>query len=165
MSSIALIYARSRNRYIGAAGKVPWSLPDEYDIFERETLGHAVIMGRRTYDDHQYAFPSRLNIVVTRNPSYPLAKGVKRSPSLSAAIALADGYSSTTFVIGGPGLLEEAFPMSDRVFETIVDADICGDARLAAFDFDEWQTKVTQQHPVDAKHAHAFTAYVHSRAG
>ena len=163
MSSIALIYARSRNGYIGRQGRIPWSLPDEYAIFERETLGHAVIMGRRTYEDHRYAFPNRYNVVVTRNNQYPVASGVRRAASLQEAITMSDGFSSTTFVIGGARLLEEAFPLCDKVYETIVAADIEGDARLPTFDFDGWATTVTQHHEIDNNHAHAFIAHLHAR--
>ena len=120
-------------------------------------------MGRRTYEDHQYAFPDRLNIVVTRNRQYPLVEGVSRSTSLATAVALADGYSSTTFVIGGTRLLEEAFPLCDQVFETIVDTDISGDAQLGRFDFTGWHTRVTGRHAIDERHAYAFTAYLHTR--
>ena len=163
MGKLALIYARSRNRYIGLNGQIPWSLPDEYAIFERTTLGHAVIMGRRTYEDHQYAFPNRLNIVVTRNEAYPLADSIRRSASLGNAITMAADYSDTTFVIGGTGLLAEAFPLCDVVFETVVDTDIEGDAKLPVFNFEGWQTEITERHSEDTKHAFAFTAFVHTR--
>ncbi|MEM7681550.1 MAG: dihydrofolate reductase [Planctomycetota bacterium] len=161
---LSLIYARSRNRVIGADGGIPWRLPDDFAHFKRTTLGKPIVMGRKTYEDHNSALPGRLNLVVTRNIDYAVAKGVEVMPSLEAALARAAQDSDQAFVIGGVGLFEAALPKAQAVYETVVDADIAGDAVLPQFDFtDGWTTRVLQEHRADERHAHAFTVYRHDR--
>ena len=161
--SIALIYARSRNYCIGVDGDLPWRLPAEFAFFKQTTLGSAVIMGRKSYEDHNSELPDRLNIVVTRQPDYTPVPGVRVADSLVAALALARDQGKPVFVIGGVGLFREAMPLADTVFETIVEADIEGDTFVDAFDFSGWGSERVLQHDVDAKHRFAFTAYRHSR--
>ena len=83
------IYARSENRVIGRDGGIPWRLPDDFAHFKRTTMGRPIIMGRRTYEDHESALPGRLNIVVSRDADYKAADGVVLAPSLEDAIARA----------------------------------------------------------------------------
>ncbi|NBC10803.1 MAG: hypothetical protein GVY24_03590, partial [Planctomycetes bacterium] len=83
---LSLIYARSENHCIGKAGRIPWRLPDDFKHFKRTTMGKPIIMGRRTYEDHESALPGRLNVVITRQPDYRAAEGVVVVDSLDAAL-------------------------------------------------------------------------------
>ena len=161
---ISLIYARSENRCIGKAGRIPWRLPDDFAHFKRTTMGKPIIMGRRTYEDHQSALPGRLNIVITSRENYDVAQGVVVAHSLDAAITLAGRENDEAFVIGGVGPFEEAFPRCTRVYETIVHAHIDGDAYLPDFDFTDWTTATLEEHPADARHVHPFTILRHDRS-
>ena len=96
---LALIYARSENYCIGRNGKLPWSLPDEFEHFNATTMDAAIIMGRKTYEDHSSELAGRFNIVITRQESYPLAKGVHRAVSLQSALALAREARDRVFVL------------------------------------------------------------------
>ena len=78
---ISLIYARSRNYCIGREGRLPWHLPDEFRFFTDTTMGHPVIMGRRSYEDHNGLLPGRLNIVVTHQPDYTVVEGARVAAS------------------------------------------------------------------------------------
>lgn len=162
-SSISLIYARSLNHCIGDNGAVPWSLPDDYAHFENTTFGKPVIMGRKTYEDHESVLPGCLNIVVSKQHAYPVAQGIELVQSLPDAISLASEKSDEIFVIGGAGLLSLAFLKASTVYETIVDTTISGDTVLPNFDFSAWNTQLLQNHSIDQHHEFAFRVYRHHR--
>ena len=161
--AVSLIYARSRNHCIGKDGAIPWHLPDEFGHFKQTTMGKPIIMGRKTYEDHQSALPGRLNIVISRQPGYRAAEGVLVVDSLDAAVARAERDSEEVFVIGGVQFFVAALPLATTVYETVVDADIDGDAMLPAFDFSDWRTEQMGEHGVDERHAYSYTIYRHCR--
>ena len=101
--TVSLIYARSENHCIGDAGRIPWRLPDDFAHFKRTTMGKPILMGRKTYEDHESALPGRLNVVITRQADYQPAEGVVVAGSLEDAIELAERESDEVFVIGGVG--------------------------------------------------------------
>ncbi|MEM9020520.1 MAG: dihydrofolate reductase [Planctomycetota bacterium] len=160
---LSLIYARSENHCIGKAGRIPWRLPDDFAHFKRTTMGRPIIMGRKTYEDHESALPGRLNLVVTRNPAYRPAQGVGVCGSLEDALTLARRESDEVFVIGGVRLFERAMPIADRVYETVVHTEVDGDTFLPAFDFTGWESILLENHPADGRHAYAFTVWRHDR--
>lgn len=161
---LSLIYARSENHCIGKAGRIPWRLPDDFKHFKRTTMGKPIIMGRRTYEDHESALPGRLNVVITRQPDYRAAEGVVVVDSLDAALDRAYQDSDEVFVIGGSQFFAEAFPRSDRVYETIVHTTVeDGDTFIPAFDFSEWYGEKLLYHAADDRHAFAFTIYRYDR--
>lgn len=162
--TLSLIYARSENYCIGKEGQIPWHLPDEFAHFKRTTRGRPIIMGRRTYEDHESALPDRLNIVVTSAPDYPVAASVLVVPSFEAALSLAKEHHEDVFVVGGAGLFALAFPLSDRVYETIVDTVVSdGDTFVPAFDFSGFRPTVLETHPSDARHPQSFTVTRYDR--
>ena len=158
-----MIYARSRNRCIGKDGRIPWHLPDEFGHFKKTTIGKPIIMGRKTYEDHESALPGRLNIVVSSQTDYPVAEGIVLANSLEDACEKGFAESDEVFVIGGVAFFSEAYKKADYVYETIVEADIDGDAFLPAFDFTAWNTELLEAHEVDDRHAFSYKAYRHAR--
>ena len=161
---LALIYARSENYCIGHNGALPWQLPDEFKHFNAVTMGAAIVMGRKTYQDHCSELPGRLNIVITSQQDLLLAPGVVRTHSLPCALILAKQKFDQIFVIGGAGCLREAFPLADTVYESVVHAKLQGDTFVDAFNFADWSTDLIEQHPADARHLHAFSVYRHRRS-
>lgn len=161
--TLSLIYARSLNHCIGKQGRIPWHLPDEFGHFKKTTLGKPIIMGRKTYEDHESALPGRLNIVVSRTPDYPVVAGIELQGSLSAAIELGLQQSDEVFVIGGVSFFREALPHADRVYETVVQTVIDGDAVLPEFDFSDWNTTLLEEHSADERHEFAYNVYCHER--
>ena len=160
---ISLIFARSLNRCIGDNGEVPWRLPDDYSHFENTTMGNPIIMGRKTYEDHESVLPGRLNIVISAQQNYQTVDGVILVHSLHEAIVLAQAASEDIFIIGGVNFLTAALPITSVVYETIVEAEIAGDTVLPALDFSDWDTELLQAHPIDERHKFAFKVYRHSR--
>lgn len=161
--SLSIIFARSTNHCIGHRGKVPWTLPDEYRHFEETTAAAAIIMGRRTYEDHCCELPGRLNIVISRQPHYPTASGVLVTASLTSAISLAAEHRRHCFVIGGSNLIVAALGQATDVFETIIDAHIDGDTYVPALNFSAFRSSRLLQHPVDQQHNLAFSILHHQR--
>ncbi|MFK7788226.1 MAG: dihydrofolate reductase [Phycisphaeraceae bacterium] len=161
---LAQIYARSENRVIGADGRIPWRLPDDFKHFKQTTMGCPIIMGRKTYEDHASALPGRLNLVITRNADYQAAEGIEVVGSLDAAVNRAHVENDRAFIIGGVRLFEQTFDRVQTVFETVVHAEVEGDAVLPAFDFTGWKRDVMQEHPADDRHKFAFTVQRWDRA-
>lgn len=137
---ITLIAAVARNGVIGKDNALPWHLPEDLRHFKALTMGHAVIMGRKTWESLPERFrplPGRRNIVVTRNPAY-VAEGATVVASLAAAREKV-GSGDTAFVIGGAELYAHALPLAGRLELTEIDADIEGDAHFPAFDHAAWR--------------------------
>lgn len=126
---VSLVAAVARNGVIGRDGAIPWHLPEDMARFRELTMGHAVVMGRRTWDslpDRFRPLPGRRNVVVTRNPEWS-AEGAERAGSLEDALALVE-RDEHVFVIGGAELYAAALPCADELLLTEVDLEVKGDA-------------------------------------
>ncbi|MCY3841036.1 MAG: dihydrofolate reductase [Gammaproteobacteria bacterium] len=149
---ISLIWAMTRNRVIGNRGGLPWNLPDEMAHFTRTTLGHPVIMGRRTFESRGSPLPGRHNIVLSRR-GYS-ACGATVVPDLDEALSTAG--EGDCFVIGGVSPCLEALPRAHRLIATFIDAVIEGDTVFPDLDFASWRKIECVHHPADERHRHAF---------
>jgi len=134
---LCLLAALASNGVIGVAGRLPWHLPADLKHFKALTLGHPVIMGRRTWESIGKALPGRRNIVVTRRAGFA-ASGAEVAASLEESIALCEG-APLAFVIGGAGLYAAALPIADSLELTEIDAPFDGDTRFPPFDRDAWR--------------------------
>lgn len=134
---LALIAAVARNGVIGAGNRLPWRLPEDLRHFKATTLGHPVIMGRKTWESLGRPLPGRRNIVVTRNASYQAA-GAEVVTSLDEALHSASG-ASKVFVIGGAELYRLALAAADELILTEIDRDYEGDAVFPGFDRADFQ--------------------------
>lgn len=160
---LSLIYARSLDHCIGNKGRIPWHLPDEFAHFQTTTMGKPIIMGRKTYEDHNCELPGRLNIVITTQARYEAAPGIELAPSLEAAIELGNSHNDELFIIGGAGIFAAALPLADTVYETVVEATIAGDTVLPNFDFSRWSTDLLEHHDADLRHEYAYSVLLHKR--
>jgi len=133
---LTLIVARARNGVIGRDGTLPWRLPEDLACFKRTTMGHPIVMGRRTWTSIGRALPGRRSIVVSRNAGFS-APGAEVVSSLDAALKLA-GNVPEVFVIGGVQLFEEAAPRAQRMLVTHLDADFDGDTFFPLPDPRDW---------------------------
>lgn len=129
--TVSLIAAVARNGVIGRAGALPWRLPEDLKRFKRLTLGHPVVMGRKTFASIGKPLPGRDSIVLSRDPAFRPA-GARVARSLEEALALAG--SGEVFVIGGEAVYREALPRADRLYLTLLDRDFEGDARFPDYD-------------------------------
>ena len=137
----------ARNRVIGHDNKLPWHLPADLRHFKELTLGKPIIMGRKTWESLPGLLPGRRHIVVTRQQDY-VAQGAETASDLESSIALA-GDVDEVMIVGGATLYAEALPMADRLYMTLVDADIDGDAHFPDFDLDAWQVIAESSAPAD----------------
>lgn len=122
--AISMIVARSRNHVIGRDNQMPWKISADLQFFKRVTMGHPVIMGRKTWESIGRPLPGRRNIVVTRNQDLVLS-GAEVVYSLDEALSSLSGFSRV-FVIGGEQLFKQAFDKADRLYITEIDLDVEG---------------------------------------
>lgn len=135
--ALALIVAVAANGTIGANNALPWHLPEDLRHFRRLTTGHAIVMGRRTWESLGRPLPDRQNIVVTRTPGFA-APGAETAPSLEAALAL-NRMPEPVFCIGGAGLFRAALPRAERVHLTEIARDFEGDTFWEPLDPTQWR--------------------------
>jgi dihydrofolate reductase len=144
----------AKNRVIGANHKIPWHLPNELKLFKSLTMGHHIVMGRRTYDSIGRLLPGRTTVVVTRQRGYDVP-GAVVVHCVEDALAAAAG-DDEIFVIGGAELFRETLPIADRLYLTVVDAEPEGDTFMPEFDLDEWQEVQAESFAPDGKHAYGY---------
>jgi dihydrofolate reductase len=151
---LTLIVARARNGVIGRAGTLPWRLPEDLAFFKRTTIGHPIVMGRKTWDSIGRPLPGRRSIVITRNPAFN-APGADVVPSLDAAMEAARDVTDV-FLVGGAELFAAAMPRADRLIVTEIDADFDGDTLFPAPDPRDWVAVERLHQPATANRAFAF---------
>jgi dihydrofolate reductase len=159
----SLIVACARNGVIGRDNGMPWHLPADLAHFKRITLGHPVIMGRRTWASIGRALPGRRNLVVSRTPGFA-APGAEVVPSLEAAWEAVAG-TDEAFVIGGARLYEAALATCDRIYLTDIAADIPGDTTFPALDRAQWCETLLGEHAPDERNRHALRFLLLERVG
>ena len=126
MKPLNAIVAHDRNRLIGADGGLPWRYPEDLKFFKATTMGHAIIHGRKSYEDFGKPLPGRRNIIVTRQEGYQAA-GCEVVHDIDAAIALAYESDAEPFILGGAEIYRVTMPLWTRLFVTEIDADHQGD--------------------------------------
>ncbi len=136
MTSVTLIAAVGRNGVIGADNEMPWHLPADFAFFKRATMGHPMIMGRKTFDSIRRVLPGRRTIVITRQPDWTHAD-VETAHSLTDALGLA-GPADEVFVCGGGQVYAEAMPWAHRLLITEVDQEPSGDVHFPEIDPAQW---------------------------
>lgn len=162
---LSIIVAMSENRVIGRDNQLPWHLPADLKRFKQLTTGHAVIMGRKTFDSIGKPLPNRRNIIVTRDRDFR-AGGIDIAHSLDEAIALAR-HEEEVFIAGGAEIFREAASGADRIYLTLVHANVEGDVFFPDIDWNEWTLVEDERHEADEAHAYAmsFRRYERVRFG
>lgn len=142
---VVLVAAVADNGVIGRGGGLPWHLPEDLRHFKKVTLGHPVIMGRRTFESLGRALPGRRNIVITRQKGWS-APGAERAESLDAALAsVAPG--AVAMVIGGADIFARALPLADRIELTEVHSRPEGDTLFPHLDREDWREATRDERP------------------
>lgn len=145
--TVSIIAAMSRNRVIGRDGAIPWSIPADMSRFRQLTLGHTVIMGRKTFESIGRPLPGRKNIVVTSQPDYPLS-GAIPAASLDAALRLAK-EDGEVFICGGGDIYAQALPHAARIYLTVADFDAEGDTLFPCIPIDEFAALTVERFSAD----------------
>ena len=153
--TLAIIAAIAENGFIGRNNTLPWRLSDDLRRFRSLTIGHAVVMGRRTYESMGRPLPERRNLVLSRAASFA-PPGVEVCSSLRAAEEILEP-GTQLFVLGGHSVFAEALTTAARLFLTRVHADVEGDVLFPPVNFDEWELTTSSSRPADERNEHPFT--------
>lgn len=160
---ISAIAAMSKNRVIGKDNQIPWHLPADLKFFQRTTLGHHVIMGRKNYNSIGKPLDRRTNIVLTRNPFF-ISSGCIVVHTLEEALAIAHtGNEEEAFIIGGGEIYTLALDYLDRIYLTTIDLVTEGDAFFPEFDLGAWRITSEEHFSPDHKNIHPFIIQVFDR--
>ncbi|MEW6132920.1 MAG: dihydrofolate reductase [Pseudomonadota bacterium] len=134
---ISIISAIAKNRTIGIDNTLPWRLSEDLKYFKALTLGHHILMGRKTWESIGKPLPGRTTVIITRS-DYAAPEGVKIAHSLQEAIDVC-GEDEEIFFVGGADLYGQALPLADRLYLTEIQADVEGDAWFPDYDRTQWR--------------------------
>jgi dihydrofolate reductase len=155
---ISLIAAMAKNRVIGRRGSIPWEIPGEQKIFKKITLGHAVIMGRKTFESLDRPLPDRTNIVVSRQKNYG-AEGCMVARDLAGAIRCCPADEDEAFICGGGQLYHEAIALADRIYLTVIPREISGDTYFPDISANAFRIRHSESIQVEGVEPYDFFIY------
>jgi dihydrofolate reductase len=161
VSGISVVAAVARNGVIGSGNQIPWRLPEDLRRFRRLTLGHAVIMGRKTFESIGNPLPERSNIVITRSREW-VRPGCKAFPSFEAAMGAVEP-TQKAFVIGGAEIYALALPLAGRIYLTEIDRDFAGDTTFPDFDRSQWRVISRERHELEGAGGFAYSFVEYQR--
>lgn len=148
--TVTIVAAVARNGVIGRDGSIPWRVPGEQRSFKEATLGHVVVMGRRTYESIGRPLPGRTTVVVTRQHDWAsavgLPHGVRVAGSLPAALATAQTIDQQIFLVGGAAVYAEGLAVAERLRISWVDATPEGDTFFPEVDWSRWREVAHEEH-------------------
>lgn len=159
---ISFMVAMAENRVIGKDNTLPWRLPADMAYFKRVTMGHPVIMGRKTFESMGGLLPGRENVIVTRDRNYVQeGAAILHSPEEIAAYAKDAGQE--VFVIGGAEIFKETLPYADKMYITQIEHDFEGDTFFPEYDEAKWRLAASERGKEDDKNHYPHTFNVYER--
>ncbi|MEW8373984.1 MAG: type 3 dihydrofolate reductase [Candidatus Thiodiazotropha sp.] len=158
---ISLIAAVANNGVIGVDNSLPWRLPADLKHFKSLTMGKPIVMGRRTWESLPGVLPGRRHIVVSRNRDYR-AEGCELVHSVDEALQLA-GDVEEIMIVGGGGLYRQMLPRADRLYLTLVEADVEGDVCFPEIDWRQWREVSRESHAADERNLFAYSFVILNR--
>ena len=163
-----IIVAMTRQRAIGFKGDMPWKMEmkDDLKYFKEVTMGHPIIMGRKTYDSFpKRPLPGRLNIIVTRNSALEVPEEVRVASSLEEAIEVAKAAGEEAFVIGGAQIFSQSLHLADRLYVTYIEGHdfMNADAFFPEINPDLWQLESKERHEADERNKYPYSITIWSR--
>ena len=164
MMTVSLIVGVSSNGVIGREGGLPWYLPADLKHFKRTTMGHHLIIGRRTWEEVGKPLPGRTMVVVTRSQRFA-PEGAQVVRSVEAALELAAG-DDEPFIGGGAQIYRVALArdLVDRIYLTRIHAEVEGDTFFPEIDFDDWKLVSEEHHEADEKNEFDYSFLVSERS-
>ncbi|HFA51983.1 MAG TPA: dihydrofolate reductase [Bacteroidetes bacterium] len=162
---ISAIVATAKNNVIGRDNNIPWYLPADLKYFKKTTLGHHIIMGRKSFISIGRPLPKRINIIITRDPFF-MASGCAVVHSLEEALAMAkENGEEEVFIIGGGQIYDLAMPFLDKIYLTEVDIEVEGEISFPKINEEEWVETNREAHVPDEKNEHAYIFRVLEKKG
>ena len=160
---ISQIVAISQNRVIGKDNHLPWHMPDDLAYFFRMTIGRHIIIGRKNYEANGKALPNRINIVVTRKKDY-IAPGCIVLYNINDAINYArERGEEEVFISGGSEIYKATLEITDRIYLTLIDAEVEGDVYYPEMDMRKWQVVSEKKHKADLRNKYDYTYFIFER--
>jgi dihydrofolate reductase len=154
---VSIIVAVAENLAIGKDNKLLWHLPSDLKFFKNKTMGHHIIMGRKTYESIGKALPGRVSVIVTRNKEYKVEDCVVVH-SLKEAIDFAKSEKEMeAFVIGGAELINESLEFADKIYLTEVKESFEADVFLKPIDKSKWKEELREDYKSDEKHKYDYS--------
>lgn len=157
MTKLSIIVAVAKNRVIGINNTLPWHLPEDLKRFRALTMGHHIIMGRKTYESLGRLLPGRTTVIVTRNKDYKV-EGALVANSLEAAITLCKD-DDEIFLIGGAELYQDGLKFSDKLYITELDLQVDGDAHFPQYPAEQWQQVSREAHTSEQGLSFSYVTY------
>jgi len=152
----SIIVAESINHVIGNQGKLPWHMPADMKHFRNITMGHHVIMGRKTFESIPHGLPGRKLIVLSQQANYH-AENTTVVPNFESAFQIAQqAHATEVFIAGGAAIYQEALGWADKIYLTRIEAEIAGDAFFPALNERDWIKVSSMYHPPDIHHAYGY---------
>ena len=158
---LSIIVAMSANRVIGRDNSLPWKLPGDWKRFKNLTMGHYLLMGRKTFESIGRPLPGRTTVVITRQSSYS-PTGVLVAHSIEQALQLA-AQDSEVFVAGGAQIYLQMLPRADRLYLTTIDKEFEGDTTFPDFDESDWQLIFKETRGPDEKNSYHYSFLTYRR--
>jgi dihydrofolate reductase len=158
---LSIIAAVSSNQVIGNRQALPWNLPADRKRFQKLTMGHHLLMGRKTFESIGFVLPGRTTLVITHQPDYH-PEGVRVAHSLEEALRLVKD-DSELFIAGGTEIYRQMLPLADRLYITYVHEDFEGDTRFPDFDPTGWELISQEDREPDQDNAYSYSFVVYDR--
>jgi dihydrofolate reductase len=153
---VSLVVAVGKNYVIGKDNKLIWHLPADLKFFKQVTMGHHMIMGRKTFDSIGKPLPGRTSVVVTRNRDVKFPEGVLIAHSLDEAVELC-GNDPEICIIGGAQIFEESMKIADRIYLTMIHQEFDGDVFFPKPDPSIWKEVKREDHEPDEKNPYHYS--------
>jgi dihydrofolate reductase len=161
--SYSILVAVAENGVIGCRGALPWHLSADLRRFKRLTMGHTIVMGRKTWESIGRPLPGRRMVVVSRQAAYQ-ANGARVVSSLPQAFEMVrESGAQQPFVVGGAQIYRQALPLASRLYLTRVLVDVAGDSHFPEFSPVDWQLVESEAHAADASNDHPYCFEVYQR--
>jgi dihydrofolate reductase len=164
---LSLLVAIAENGIIGREGELPWHIAADLRRFKRLTMGHAILMGRKTWESIGRSLPGRTSIIITNQMNYDPGDGrTLVARSLDEAVELAkqaDCEQDHLFIIGGAAIYRDALPRADRLYLTRVHANVEGDVSFPPVDWSQWELREQSRHTADPLNDYDYTFEMYER--
>lgn len=160
---ISIIAAMADNRVIGIENRLPWNLPADMKWFRQQTMGKPILMGRKTFDSIGRPLPGRRNIIISRTAGL-VVEGCEVVNSIEAALTLCDDAADVELmIIGGASFYEQMLPHAQRLYLTLVHAEVEGDAHFPEINFNAWRETSRTDHSADTNNSFNYSFVILER--